>query len=75
MTRILSENPEYWDALRTQTRKVIQSKNGGVLDITMDELSTELLQTGKGAVSEELKRDFLVEIHESIELLVNRNRA
>lgn len=74
LTKILSDNPEYWDAMRIRTREVIQSKDGGVLDITMDELSAELLQTGKAVVPGELKEEFMAEIQNSMERLAKRKR-
>lgn len=60
--------------MRIRTREVIQSKDGGVLDITMDELSAELLQTGKAVVPGELKEEFMAEIQNSMERLAKRKR-
>lgn len=74
LTEILTKNPEWWDAIRLRTREVMQTKDGGVLDITMDELSAELIPTGKAAVPEELQREFMVEIQESMEQSAKRKR-
>ena len=74
MTKILTDNPEYWDAMRIRTREVIQGKDEGVLAITMDELSAELLQTGKAAVPGELKQKFVADIQDSMERLAKRKR-
>lgn len=60
LTDILSKDPEWWDAIRARTREVMQTKDGGVLDITLDELSAELVPTGKAAVPEALKQAFIL---------------
>lgn len=74
LTEILTKNPQWWDAIRLQTREVMQTKDGGVLDITMDELSAELIPTGKAAVPEDLKQEFMLQIQDSMDQSAKKKR-
>lgn len=53
--------------MRQKTREVLQRKEGGILDVTLDELSTDLVPGGEKAVPEELKQAFLTHIQTSIQ--------
>jgi Transcription factor e(y)2 len=67
LVQILTDHPQWFDNMRQKTREVLQRKEGGVLDITLDELSMELVQEGERAVPEELKQAFLSHIQSSIQ--------
>ena len=65
--QILTEHPQWFDAMRMKTREILQQKEGGILDITLDELSVDLVPAGHEAIPEELKRAFLSQIQRSIQ--------
>ena len=67
LVQILSKYPQWFDAMRGKTREVLQRKEGGVLDVTLDELSLELITEGENAVPEDLKRALLVHIQTTIQ--------
>lgn len=68
LTEILDKHPEWWDEMRSKTRNLVQSKEGGgIMEITMDELAAKLIPTGKQAVPAEIKDAFITQyIHRSI---------
>ena len=72
---ILSKHPEWFDAMRERTRELLQQREGGILDITLDELSVELIPQGQMAVPEELKQAFLAQIGSSMARVVNESNG
>lgn len=72
LLQILTEHPEWFDVMRQKTRDILQRKEGGILDITLDELSAELVPTGQEAVPEELRRAFLQQLQTAIQSQTGR---
>ncbi|CAB9504082.1 expressed unknown protein [Seminavis robusta] len=66
LCKILYDHPEWWDKMRQQVRESVQSKEAGVLDITLDELSHDLVKAGKDAVPEEIREAMMAQIQEAV---------
>jgi hypothetical protein len=52
----LYEHPEWWEEMRLSARETVKSKEGGVLDVSLDELSANLINTGMKAVPDEIRQ-------------------
>jgi Transcription factor e(y)2 len=63
---LLYEHPEWWEEMRLTARETVQSKNGGVLDVSLDELSAELIETGEKAVPDEIREAIMEKLQAAL---------
>jgi Transcription factor e(y)2 len=62
----LYEHPEWWEEMRLRARETVKSKDGGVLEVSLDELSAELIKTGKEAVPDEIRRCMMEKLQSTL---------
>ena len=58
--------------MRLTARETVQSKDGGILDITLDELSAELIKTGKRAVPTDIQQFMMERLQSSLQDMKTR---
>ena len=74
LTEILTKHPEFFDAMRQCCRNVLQHSDGGILDLTLDELSAQMIPTGDQAIPEDFRVAFVAHIQSSLQKVSSQRR-